>query len=84
MALKQAEGKFILLLNPDTLLSEQTIPVCIDYFLKNPDASIVGCKLLNTDGTLQVACRRSFPTPWNSFAKLSGFKQTIPAKQDIW
>jgi O-antigen biosynthesis protein len=78
IALKQAEGKFILFLNPDTLLSERTITVCIDYFLKNSSASIIGCKILNADGTLQVACRRSFPTPWNAFAKLSGLSKLFP------
>jgi O-antigen biosynthesis protein len=78
IALKQAEGKFIFLLNPDTLLSENAIPVFMDYFSKNPAASIAGCKLFNSNGTLQVACRRSFPTPWNSLTKLSGLSKLFP------
>ena len=39
---------------------------------------MLGCKILNDDGTLQLACRRSFPTPWIAFSKLLGLSALFP------
>jgi hypothetical protein len=39
---------------------------------------MVGCKILNPDGTLQLACRRSFPGPWTSFTKVTGLSTLFP------
>ena len=39
---------------------------------------IAGCKVLNADGTFQLACRRGFPTPWASFSKLFGLQKLFP------
>ena len=78
IALKKAKGKFILLLNPDTLVSENTISELLKFFNENEFAAVAGCKILNVDGTLQLACRRSYPTPWSSFAKLSGLSSLFP------
>jgi len=66
-ALKIAKGKYILLINPDTIVSEDTIDLMIKFFENNQDAGLAGCKILNPDGSLQLACRRSFPGPWTSF-----------------
>jgi hypothetical protein len=44
----------------------------------HPDAGLSGCKLLNADGSFQVSCRRGFPTPWASFAKLFGLSKAFP------
>ncbi len=71
-ALALAKGKYLLLLNPDTLLREDTLQKMINFFETTPDAGIAGCKILNPDGTLQLACRRSFPGPWTSFCKVTG------------
>lgn len=78
LALKRCRGDFILLLNPDTLIGEDTIRVMLNFFTENPTAAIAGCKILNSDGTLQLACRRSYPTPWSSFSKLSGLSSLFP------
>jgi hypothetical protein len=45
---------------------------------EHPDAGIAGCKLLNTDGTLQPACRRGFPSPWVAFTKIFGLQALFP------
>lgn len=73
-----AKGKYILLLNPDTLLGEDTLPKMINFFESTPEAGIAGCKILNPDGTLQLACRRSFPGPWTSFCKVTGLSSLFP------
>ncbi len=76
--LLSAKGKFILLLNPDTLLGEDTLKRMINFFEATPEAGIAGCKILNPDGTLQLACRRSFPGPWTSFCKVTGLSALFP------
>ena len=71
-ALTKAKGKYCCLVNPDTLVREDTFRVCVDYLEVQPDVGAVGCKILNPDGTLQLSCRRSIPTPWVAFTKVSG------------
>lgn len=78
LGLEKAKGKYILLLNPDTILKEDTIAKMIEFFEKNKDAGLAGCKVLNPDGTLQLPCRRSFPGPWTAFTKVSGLSKLFP------
>lgn len=78
LGLKEATGKYLLLLNPDTLVKEDTFEKMIGFFEATPDAGMAGCKLLNTDGTLQLACRRGFPGPWASFTKVTGLSTLFP------
>jgi len=53
--IREAKGKYLLLLNPDTILREACISKCIEYFESRVDQKIgiVGCRLLNVDGILQ-------------------------------
>ncbi|MCF8241117.1 MAG: glycosyltransferase [Melioribacteraceae bacterium] len=76
--LEIAKGKYILLINPDTIVKEDTFTSLIKFFENNPDAGMAGCKVLNPDGTLQLACRRSFPGPWVSFTKVAGLSKIFP------
>jgi hypothetical protein len=78
IGLKEVHGKYILLINPDTIIAEDTFGKMIQFFENNPDAGLAGCKILNPDGTLQPACRRSFPGPWTSFTKVSGLSTLFP------
>ncbi|MBE0558205.1 MAG: glycosyltransferase family 2 protein, partial [Proteobacteria bacterium] len=50
LALRQARGEYLLLINPDTLVQEDTITKMIDFFEKHPDVGLAGCKILNPDG----------------------------------
>lgn len=77
-ALKIAQGKYVLLINPDSVVSEDTFEKMISFFEKNTDAGLAGCKIINPDGTLQLACRRSFPGPWTSFCKVTGLSNLFP------
>ena len=77
-ALEIARGKFILLINPDAVVSEDTFDKMISFFNENPDAGLAGCKILNADGSLQLACRRSFPGPWTSLTKVTGLSNLFP------
>ena len=77
-ALKIAVGKYLLIINPDAIVSENTFDKMIRFFEDNPEAGLAGCKILNPDGTLQLACRRSFPGPWTSFCKVTGLSNLFP------
>lgn len=61
VAISQAKGKFIVILNPDIRLNKDTISDLLTFMKNNPDAKIVAPKLLNDDGSLQFSCRK-FPT----------------------
>ncbi|MBN2544602.1 MAG: glycosyltransferase [Spirochaetes bacterium] len=64
--LKIAKGDFLLILNPDTLLTENSLNKLIGYLKKNKKTSMLSCKILNPDCTIDPVCHRSFPTIWNS------------------
>ncbi|ADC45964.1 glycosyl transferase GT2 family [Methanobrevibacter ruminantium M1] len=72
IAIEQAKGDFILLLNSDTLMKQSTIDKCMDYITDkgHDDIDALGCKVSLADGSLDKACKRSFPNPANSFYKL--------------
>ena len=78
IGLKEVTGKYILLINPDTIVAEDTFEKMIQFFESNKNVGLAGCKILNPDGTLQLACRRSFPGPWTSFTKVTGLSSLFP------
>ena len=81
IGLSEARGKYLLLLNPDVVVSEDTFQKVIDFFESNPEAGLAGCKILNPEGTLQLACRRSFPGPWTAFCKVTGLSSLFPGSR---
>jgi len=81
IGMKIAKGRYFLLLNPDTLLSENLLQEMTTFLDKTIEAGMAGCKILNPDGTLQLACRRSFPGPWTSFCKVTGLSTLFPKRK---
>ena len=77
-ALKLCKGQYVCVINPDTIVQENTFIKLIDFLKNQNDAGAAGCKILNPDGTLQLACRRSYPTPWVSFTKMIGLARLFP------
>ena len=73
-----AKGQYYLILNPDTIIQEETISTLKEYLDSNPEVGTVGPKILNADGTLQLACKRSFPTLGVALPKLLGFSRIFP------
>jgi N-acetylglucosaminyl-diphospho-decaprenol L-rhamnosyltransferase len=69
---------FALLLNPDTELPPDALARMLDFMTRCPEAGIVGPKLVLRDGSLDLACRRSFPTPAVSFYRLTGLSRLFP------
>jgi O-antigen biosynthesis protein len=81
LALTRARGRFLLLINPDTVVQEDTFRVMIRFFDEHPDAGLAGCKILNPNGSIQLPCRRSFPTPWVAFTKVFGLAGLFPGSR---
>jgi N-acetylglucosaminyl-diphospho-decaprenol L-rhamnosyltransferase len=69
---------FVLLLNPDTILPPRALGQMLDFIRSRPLAGVVGPRLVLADGSLDKACRRSFPTPTRSFYRLSGLGVLFP------
>jgi len=78
IAIKEVRGRYTLILNPDTILNEDTLVKMLAYMDSNPEVWIAGCKILNPDMSFQLACRREFPTPFVSFSKLFGLQALFP------
>ena len=80
-ALREAAGRYLLLINPDTIVQEDTFRVMMRFFEETPEAGLAGCRILNPDGTFQLPCRRSFPTPWVAFTRISGLAALFPSSR---
>jgi len=76
--IKRSKGRYILLLNPDTVILPDCLKKMIEFMDDHAEAGVSGCKVLNPNGTLQLACRRSFPTPSVSFYRLTGLSRLFP------
>ncbi len=77
-AISQANGKYTLLINPDTLISEDTLTVMKRYMDRHPETGVCGCKILNPDGTFAPESRRSIPTPLSALWKVLGLTALFP------
>ncbi len=78
LALEKSQGRYVLLLNPDTVLRTDTLTTMIDFLDTHPEAGAAGCKVLNPDGSLQLACRRGFPSPGMALYKMIGLSGLFP------
>lgn len=77
-ALEQARGEYTLIINPDTLVSEDTLDVLVEHMDLNPKCGAAGCKILNPDGTFAPESRRSVPTIWSASSKVFGLNALFP------
>lgn len=73
-----AKGKYMLFLNPDTVVYPNTLTYMLDFMEKHPDVGASSCKLMNKDGEMDFNCHRGFPTPWNAFCYFSGLQRMFP------
>jgi GT2 family glycosyltransferase len=80
-AIKQSQGEYVLLLNPDTLVEEDTFEKCIQFMDTHPDAGALGVKLIDGSGKFLPESKRGFPTPWVAFCKTFGFSSLFPTSK---
>jgi GT2 family glycosyltransferase len=78
LGIKNANGEYILILNPDTILKEDTIEKTLDFYKKDKSIGAVTCKLILPNGKLDLACRRSFPTPSVALYRILGLSRLFP------
>ncbi|PAP78395.1 glycosyltransferase family 2 protein [Rubrivirga marina] len=77
-AIREAAGRYVLVLNPDTILQEDTLRRLVAFMDAHPDAGAVGCRILNPDGTFAPESRRAFPTPAVAFYRIAGLSKLFP------
>jgi hypothetical protein len=77
-ALRIAHGRFLLLLNPDTLVFPDSLDQLIHFMEQHPEVGICGPKVLNPDGTLQKPCRRGESRPWAVISYFTGLSRLFP------
>lgn len=72
------KSKYVLFLNPDTIVQKQTIETMIEFMDDNKNAGASTCKLVMLNGEIDDASHRGFPTPWNSFSHFLGIAKIFP------
>jgi len=78
IAIKKALGKYILILNPDTLLEENTFNKLIKFCDEHKHTGAVTSKLILGNGKLDSACKRSFPIPSVAIPRILGLSSLFP------
>jgi len=71
LAIRQCQGRYIALVNPDVIVFPGCLDALADYLDQNPKVGDVGPRVLNPDMSMQSTCRR-FPTLWNNFCSATG------------
>lgn len=76
--IKQAKGQYILLLNPDTVVEEDTFRKCIKFMDSHPEAGAMGVKMIDGKGRFLPESKRSLPKPSVAFYKIFGLSKLFP------
>ncbi|MBI2939492.1 MAG: glycosyltransferase family 2 protein [Chloroflexi bacterium] len=77
-ALANRNPRYVLLLNPDTELPPDALRRMLEFIEAHPRAGAVGPRLVRSNGQLDLACRRSFPSPAVALARLAGLSGLFP------
>lgn len=75
IAIREASGEYVLLLNPDTIVEKDTLREVLGFMEEHPKAGGAGVMMHNADGSLAPESRRALPTPWVSCLKMLGFSK---------
>ena len=78
IAVAQAQGEYICILNPDTVVAEDTFEKVLAFAKSKADLGIVGCKLIDGTGNFLPESKRGIPTPWVAFTKIFGLYNWFP------
>lgn len=73
-----AKGEYICILNPDTVVAENTFTRILNTKNWQLNAGIIGCKLIDGSGKFLPECKRGVPTPWVAFTKIFGLYKLFP------
>ena len=75
---RATSGECVLFLNPDTVSNTGALEHCLRRVLGEPDVGLISPRLVQADGTMDAACRRSIPTLWDGFCRAAGLAQRFP------
>ncbi|HVZ41268.1 MAG TPA: glycosyltransferase [Candidatus Kapabacteria bacterium] len=78
IGIERASGRYILILNPDTVVQEDTLRTMLAFMAEHPDATFAGCKIILPNGAYDPVSKRGFPSPWSSFCKVFGLSRLFP------
>ncbi len=73
-----SSGEFVLFLNPDTVCNVSALQHCLSRLRTDERIGLISPKLVQADGTMDLACRRSIPTLWDGFCRASGLATRFP------
>ena len=82
-AIRQAKGKYVLLLNPDTVVEEDTFEKVLSFMHAHPDAGGLGVKMIDGKGVFLPESKRGLPTPWVAFYKMFGLSRLFPRSRKL-
>jgi len=80
-AITRSSGRYVLLLNPDTVVEEDTFLKCMGFMDSHPEAGALGVKMINGKGVFLPESKRAFPTPEVSFYKMFGLTYLFPGSR---
>jgi GT2 family glycosyltransferase len=76
-----ARGKYILLLNPDTIVGEDALRLSCSFMEDHPDCGALGLKMFDGGGNFLPESKRGFPSPWVAFCKIFGLNELFPSSR---
>ena len=76
----RTRGEFVLFLNPDTICSAAALAHCLRRLREDERIGLISPRLVQADGTMDLACRRSIPTLWDGFCRASGLAAFFPQR----
>ena len=80
-AIRRSSGQYVLLLNPDTVVEEDTFEKCLAFMDAHPEAGGLGVRMIDGSGKFLPESKRGFPSPWVAFCKTVGLSRLFPASR---
>ncbi|WET01562.1 glycosyltransferase family 2 protein [Flavobacterium sp. YJ01] len=78
IGVRQAKGKYVCILNPDTVVAEDTFSKILAFAERQNNLGIIGCKLIDGTGEFLPESKRGIPTPWVAFTKIFSLYKIFP------
>jgi GT2 family glycosyltransferase len=80
-AIRKSAGKYVLLLNPDTIIEQQTLKHCYNFMEAAAECGALGVKMIDGEGKFLPESKRGFPTPFTSLMRLTGLSRLFPGSR---
>lgn len=78
IGVEKAKGDYICIINPDTVVAEDTFEKILSFANSKENLGIIGCKLIDGSGNFLPESKRGVPTPWVAFTKVAGLYKLFP------